>query len=104
MRTIAGPSRKYAPQSRNAPYVIKATRIRNKYRNSIRTEMRRADVCALSDRDRPTCTSGAGRVAAPPISPRSLDEIISTRFSTCQKRSPVTRKFWLDFCRGPDGQ
>jgi hypothetical protein len=26
----------------------------------------------LSDRDRPTCTSEAGLVAAPPIAPRSL--------------------------------
>ena len=31
----------------------------------------------LSDRDRPTCTSEAGLVAAPPISPRSLKVIIS---------------------------
>jgi hypothetical protein len=31
----------------------------------------------LSDRDRPTCISEAGLIAAPPISPRSLKGIIS---------------------------
>jgi hypothetical protein len=35
----------------------------------------------------------AGR--SPPISPRSLNAIISIRLSACQKRSLVMRNFWL---------
>jgi hypothetical protein len=35
----------------------------------------------LSDRDRPTCTSEAGLIAAPPISPRSLKAIMTDKLT-----------------------
>ena len=38
-------------------------------------------ITNLSDRDRPTCTSEAGLVAAPPISPRSLQAIMSDKLA-----------------------
>jgi len=35
----------------------------------------------MSDRNRPTCTSEAGLVAAPPISPRSLKAIMTDKLA-----------------------
>jgi hypothetical protein len=40
----------------------------------------------LSDRDRSTCTSEVGLIAAPPISPRSLKAIMTDKIG---KKAPV---------------
>jgi hypothetical protein len=56
-------------------------------------------------RQRPPDLYIRGRASRnPPIFPRSLNAIISTRFSICQKRSRLRKNFGLIFCRGPDGQ
>ena len=52
----------------------------------------------LSNRDSPTCTSEAGPIAAPPISPRSLKDIMPDKLA---KKGRVSEsKFRAVFCRG----
>ena len=55
----------------------------------------------LSDRDRPTCTSEAGRVAAR-RSPRSLKAIISNSTFGLPETFPGNSKIFAVFCRRPD--